>query len=498
MESIQITLRKFSPDWAVWQKIGRSIGNWLFLSPADDRISYKKSLCLTIEKGEIQAALGSRFLSRIKIIGFKKYPSTEGDYPPPNFLTSSLALAVAELGVEKTPVTLSIPKAWAVIKTVDYPSTVLENVAEVMTYELDKITPFTPEKAYYDFKVLKEEAGRVFILVAAARADLIEPYLKALHERGFKVEGITINLLGLGLLCQYGRNSNQALFMEIDKDQYEGALLLSNGDLKVFSGFFGEAPEKIKVEQIEEAIESQLPLLDQKGLQGGIIFYLKDNNPTLKESIKIQMRRTVHFLDESDFPFGTFGKGRKQIPYAAVGGILESLWAKSWDLNLSLKGFHRKSKPPWVITLLLLLTLGVLVGIYWTTPVEIETKRLHNLDKQIVLKKAEVKKVDNLKKEIEAVSAEIHLINDFKQTKPLDLNILKELTLLLPKNAWLTRMRVFENQVSIEGYAPSATLLIPKLEGSKFFTKVEFSAPTFKDPRQNMDRFQLKMELKSP
>ena len=498
MEQLQITLRKFSPDWAAWQKIGTSIADWFFLSPADDRLSYKKSLCLSIEKGEIQAALGSRFLSRIKIIGFKKYPSAEGDYPPPNFLTSSLALAVAELGAEKCPVTLSIPKAWTVIKTVDYPSTVLENVAEVMTYELDKITPFTPDKAYYDFKVLKEEAGRVFIQVAAARADLIDPYLKALREKGFKVEGITINLLGLSLLCQYNRNSNQALFMEIDKDQYEGALLLSATDLKVFSGFFGEASEKTKVEQIEEAIESQLPFLDQKALPGGIIFYLKDNTPTLKESIKIQMRHTVHFLDETDFRFGTFGKGRKQIPYAAVGGILESLWAKSWDLNLLLKGLHRKSKPPWVITLLLLLTLGVLVGIYWTTPVEIETQRLHNLEKQIVLKKGEIKKVDNLKKEIEAVSGEINLINDFKQIKPLDLNILKELTLLLPKNAWLTRLRIFEAQVNIEGYAPSATLLIPKLEGSKFFKKVEFSAPTFKDPRQNMDRFQLKMDLKSP
>ncbi len=85
MEQLQITLRKFSPDWAAWQKIGKSIGDWFFLSPADDRISYKKSLCLSIEKGEIQAALGSRFLSRIKIIGFKKYPSTEEDYPAAQF-----------------------------------------------------------------------------------------------------------------------------------------------------------------------------------------------------------------------------------------------------------------------------------------------------------------------------------------------------------------------------------------------------------------------------
>ncbi len=45
------------------------------------------------------------------------------------------------------------------------------------------------------------------------------------------------------------------------------------------------------------------------------------------------------------------GKRGKPIPYPAVGGMLESLWTKSLGINLLLKGLHKKSKPPWVITL---------------------------------------------------------------------------------------------------------------------------------------------------
>jgi Tfp pilus assembly protein PilN len=69
------------------------------------------------------------------------------------------------------------------------------------------------------------------------------------------------------------------------------------------------------------------------------------------------------------------------------------------------------------------------------------------------------------------------------------------LTQVVPKNTWFTRLRITRNQVSVEGYSPSATVLVPKLEESKYFKKVEFAAPTFRDPKQNMDRFQIKMEL---
>jgi general secretion pathway protein L len=490
-------LKRFSPQWEALKKIGKFIGRTLLLSPADEKIFHKKILCPAIEKGEISVALGSKFLSRIKIIGFKNYPYSEAVYPPPQFLASSLGLATAELGVKKPPISLSIPKAWAVIKTVEYPSSVLENLAEVVTYELDRITPFTPETAYYDFKILKEEEGRVFILVAAARADLVDSYLRALRDKEFKVESITIDLLGLGSLGRQANKLDRGLIIEIEKDQYQGALFIPETHLEVISGSFDNETEKNKLDQINQELESLMPFAGQKGL-GETLFYLKDKSPTLRESIKLQTRHPVDFLDETDLGFGIPGKERKQIPYTAIGGIIESLWPKSWGLNLFIKGVHPRPKPPWVLTILLLLTLGVLVGIYWTRPLDIETNRLHDLEKQIALKKGEVKKVEDLKKEIETLSGESKLINDFKQSKPLDLDILKELTVVLPKDTWLTRVRVFESQVSIEGYAPSATLLIPRLEGGKFFKKVEFAAPTFKDPRQNMDRFQLKMELKSP
>jgi hypothetical protein len=47
----------------------------------------------------------------------------------------------------------------------------------------------------------------------------------------------------------------------------------------------------------------------------------------------------------------------------------------------------------------------------------------------------------------------------------------------------------------LEGYAASATEILPKLEASKYFEKAEFSSPTQRDPRMNIDRFSVRMQL---
>jgi len=66
---------------------------------------------------------------------------------------------------------------------------------------------------------------------------------------------------------------------------------------------------------------------------------------------------------------------------------------------------------------------------------------------------------------------------------------------VLPSTVWLTRTRITGETVEIEGYASTATEILPKLEQSKMFRKVEFTSPTIRDVRMNADRFVLKMEL---
>jgi general secretion pathway protein L len=175
--------------------------------------------------------------------------------------------------------------------------------------------------------------------------------------------------------------------------------------------------------------------------------------------------------------------------------VIESLWPEAGGLNLLGRGRQTTDKHPVALTVILAVVVIALCALYLVVPIRIEGAKLAEMDRQIALRKDEIKKVEALKRDVAALEGDIAAINNFKANRPMVLNILKELTTVLPKTAWLTRTRVTETTVDIEGYAGSATELIPKLEASLYFTKTEFASPTFRDARMNADRFTIKMEI---
>jgi Tfp pilus assembly protein PilN len=164
-------------------------------------------------------------------------------------------------------------------------------------------------------------------------------------------------------------------------------------------------------------------------------------------------------------------------------------------LNLISKGTKEIKKVPRAITIILLLIIVAMIIPYLVLPLEMQKNRLREIDAHIASRKGEIKKIEVLKKEISTLNDEIVRIKDFKESRPMALNIMKELTTLLPNTVWLTRTRITEETVEIEGYASVATEILTKLEQSKLFKKVEFTSPTIRDTRMNSDRFVIKMEI---
>jgi len=466
----------------------------LTYSLADDSIYPARSICASIDKGVLLVAYGSRFLSGIRIKGAKGYPIDEGKFAQPDVFASSLSLAINDFGAPKSGIILSIPKAWAIIKTVDFPIAVKENLSNVVAYELDRITPFSAEDAYYDFKILSEHEGKLSLSLIAAKAELVKPYIDALGETGLTVSRITINMSGIETFCRYAERKTGYIFLNMERDGYEGALFLNGSITGAFTGNFAEADEKSKAEAISKEIEPLIDMLKVHEKPVHIIALLGDKNPALRELLKSRLSYPIRILNETDMKIKVPGK-LSDIPYAAVGGVLESLWTKANSLNLLDRGVHEQHKPPIVLTILLLLAIMTMWIFYIISPLNVEEKRLQEIDRQIMLRKDEIGKIEKLKKEIDALQNEITTIDDFKYSRPMALNILKELTTIMPKNTWLSRVRITETTVEIEGYTTSVTGILSKLEASKYFKKAEFASPTFKDLRMKSDRFNVKMEI---
>lgn len=471
--------------------IGRPVLKVLTFSLGDDALAPAKSVCIAVERGLLSVAYGSRIFSRLTIRDCKLYPA-EDRYPTPEAVASTAALMLGTPGASNAEITLCIPKAWTVIKIAELPSTVRDNLHDVVSYEIDRFTPFAPEEAFYDFKVIREDNEKLTVLVVAAKTDLIGPYLEALREKGGNVTRLTVNLSAIGTLCLYAGKDGDALFVRVGEKEYEGAVFEGGSVAGAFAGSFRSDDDREK----SDAVMAELgPLLERAGTDGKspqVVLSVRDGSASLREMLKLRMPVPFTVLEETDIPLG---RPVKQISYEAAGGVIESLWPRARGLNLLNKGHVRTEKFPLTLTVILAACILAMWLLSFVSPIRVEGTRLEEMDRQIAMKKDEVRKIEALKKDVTALESDRAAISSFKGSRPMALSILRELTTVLPKTAWLTRTRITETTVDIEGYASSATELIPKLEASPYFRKTEFASPTFRDARMNSDRFAIRMEI---
>lgn len=474
--------------------LGEPVGKVLAFSPAHDAVASASCLSIEIEKGFITAVAASRLFSRYRLRGYKRYAFGTDAYPTPEEVASTVALAIRDLKAAKHSVVLSVPKSWVVVKSAELPAAAVESLADVVSYELDRFTPFTADEAFYDFAPLRRDREKIGMVIAAAKSAAIESYLAALREIGVTVERVTFDLAGIAALCRYASGSRRFVFLSVSEQGVKGGAVLDGALAGTVTHEFPDRDDLHRAAAVEEQAAGLAALVREQAAAPPVFLFFEGRTSTLKEMLRQRGRSSFTVINDMDKRIRGLADFRILSP-GLVGGALDQLWPESKGLNLLSKGLRERPRTPYWLTVLLGLFLLGLIGVYMVVPVNIETKRLKEIERQIALRKDEVAKVEKLRNEIEALTNGMALVENFKHDRPLYITMMRELTTVLPSPVWLTRIRINDTQINLEGYAPSATVLIPKLEASKHFKKVEFASPTFKDARQNMDRFQIKMEM---
>jgi len=98
-----------------------------------------------------------------------------------------------------TDIYLSIPRNLALLRYVDLPLAVKENLHETLGYEMEKYTPFSADDVYFDCRIISEdrEAGTLRALLVAAERDAIGPYIRLCEGLGMGVSGMEISSTAL-------------------------------------------------------------------------------------------------------------------------------------------------------------------------------------------------------------------------------------------------------------------------------------------------------------
>jgi len=101
------------------------------------------------------------------------------------------------------------------------------------------------------------------------------------------------------------------------------------------------------------------------------------------------------------------------------------------------------------------------------------------------------------KQQVTVLTERIGVLEGVRAETWRKLQILEELTRLLPDGTWVQDLQLGQEVVEITGYSNRAAELIQPLENSPYFSQVEFTSPITRDA-QNKEIFRIRMRLGKP
>lgn len=388
---------------------------------------------------------------------------------------------------------MGIPRNVAILRYVEFPLAVKENLRDTLGYEMDKYVPFSADEIYFDFQIISEEkeAGKLRLLFIVVKKDLIEHYLGLADRLDARISSIEISSTAIAnyFTSQEGRDAkNRRAFIYLTEDHLEINLLaerLLTYSRSVIRGGWGDnLPERLfqELQKLKRGLGEDLGRLE-----------------TVLCGSKADLEMLEHFRNEEDLDLHPVDLSKAGIPSFAMipayGLALKGIQKVPMEINLLPTGLRRKPGKIAYYTMVVLAGLLLLSAFSWGGGNILRHKlRLDHLDTELKRLSSEIKRVDQLQVEGKKIEDRINYLDTLARGGVPVLEILKELSERIPENAWVRNFSFSEKGVQIEGQAGSASELIPLLEASPLLRDVEFLSAITK--RNGKERFKIGLNKK--
>lgn len=143
------------------------------------------------------------------------------------------------------------------------------------------------------------------------------------------------------------------------------------------------------------------------------------------------------------------------------------------------------------LTLGLAVCASVLLIAVLVAPLIQQQQILETLKSHVDNSRNQAKKLLPLTREKEKIQTRNQFLTEKRQSQIPVIEILDELTRILPDDTWLNRMIIRDNEVQLHGESDAATSIIQILENSALFTNAQFRSPVTQNNATNKDKFHL-------
>ncbi len=185
---------------------------------------------------------------------------------------------------------------------------------------------------------------------------------------------------------------------------------------------------------------------------------------------------------------------------AALGWHPERVDLEAGDNSLGHNLLPEKFRPPKsrlpkiFTTASSILLFSLLISVLGL-PILMNQKMLAELQAQVMLVGKIAKEVQELREDAEKLTNENGFLAQKKHHEPAMVDMLDELTKVIPDQTSLNGLQYREHKVIIQGSSPAASSLIERMEASPYFKNTSFVSPVTKDVSNGQERFQIASEV---
>lgn len=389
---------------------------------------------------------GARLLDTLTLEGFRERPAAEWG--------AEYAAFLQKHSLSHLTAVVVLPRHEVIVRLVHLPGVADQDAAAAIRFQLDTLHPFPEDEVVYDFQ--RAGTGDGFV-VAICERRILDFYTALFAEAGLKAAGFTF--------------SGGAV--------YPSLRLFGNPPAEGFLAVHGllagaEAPFELYGESGAYPLfsaELDAPLQRAGSLAAAELRLPAETEPRDLADVLPTWQSAPENLDFSDA-----GRSRAALPWAA--SLAAACPRLGTPLNLlPLDQRTLSSRAAYVPTILLLVILVLVTGGLLARNTLMDHEYESKLQAEISRLEPVALKVSALDRKIADQSERIHDLDTYRGRTKESLDIVLELTKMLPPPSWILSLQIDPKAVVIQGETEQADGLLKKLDASPHFSGSEFSAP---------------------
>jgi len=422
----------------------------------------------------IKRGLNDRTLQNHLVIeGFRELPDAQ--------LISQVRQFTKTNGFNRENVVVGLPRDHVIIREIEFPLEVEENLEQVIQFQVEKLEPSEEESSYHDFRIMErdEEARRIVVQVAMVRQAYLDDYLKLFRELDLFPASVTNSGQGYrGLVVSGGTGlggKESSLVFRIELGQVE---IIALGGETSFSS------QTIPLGEIESFSKVYLTGELARGLYDDFATLLGADVELLVKNVELK-RKAI--------------SGRELDELLPAVGLAISRFGRAGRIGLNLIPVGERvvtSRASFIPSLVLSCILLILLAALGTHEYFQTVKLGNQIDVQVQGLQNQVNEAFRLRDLVAAQRAELEELGSLMEGRQRSLLILRDLTERIPDDSYLQNVQLQGQQLTMQGYSDEASRLPPILLESDFLESVKTNWITT-DPRNpGKERFSFAATLK--